>query len=181
MIQRCTNPKNIGWHLYGGRGIAVCERWRTFANFYEDMGDPPPGHTLDRINNDGNYEPMNVRWAPHSENCLNKRFNRRITWNAKTQTLGEWSVETGIAESAIRKRLRSGWSVELALSAPASGAVRNRNPVRLFRCCRTERTPGNSDQKGRCIPCRRALLDRRSHKAREKRAQSGADTEEARP
>jgi hypothetical protein len=72
MINRCTNPKRREWHRYGGRGITVCERWRDFKNFKADMGDPPPGLTLDRINNSGNYEPGNCRWATRKEQTANR-------------------------------------------------------------------------------------------------------------
>lgn len=72
MIQRCTNPKRDRYPVYGGRGITVCVRWRTFENFLEDMGERPVGRTLDRINNDGNYEPGNCRWATAEEQALNK-------------------------------------------------------------------------------------------------------------
>ncbi|HEX7893188.1 MAG TPA: hypothetical protein VF447_03285 [Terriglobales bacterium] len=77
MIQRCTNPKHARWADWGGRGITVCERWRSFENFYADMGNrPSPAHSLDRFpDNDGNYEPGNVRWATRSEQQLNKRPN----------------------------------------------------------------------------------------------------------
>lgn len=72
MIQRCTNPKTTHYYRYGGRGINVCERWLKFDNFYSDMGPRPDGLTLDRINNNGNYEPENCRWITHQENCRNR-------------------------------------------------------------------------------------------------------------
>lgn len=73
MHRRCGDPKAVGYHNYGGRGITVCERWKTFENFHADMGDPPPKLTLDRINNDGNYEPGNCQWATRSEQRRNQR------------------------------------------------------------------------------------------------------------
>lgn len=74
MLTRCTNPNHMCFANYGGRGITVCERWRTFANFYADMGPRPSvGHSIDRIDSDGNYEPGNCRWATRLEQNRNKR------------------------------------------------------------------------------------------------------------
>lgn len=72
MIQRCTNPKNDNWERYGGRGITICSDWMDFRGFLADMGERPPKTTLDRIDNDGNYEPGNVRWAPPKVQAHNK-------------------------------------------------------------------------------------------------------------
>jgi hypothetical protein len=79
MRKRCGDPRNIGWSDYGGRGITVCGRWRdSFENFLADMGSKPtPQHSIDRINNDGNYEPANCRWASRSEQERNKRQRPR--------------------------------------------------------------------------------------------------------
>lgn len=73
MIQRTTNPRNPAWPDYGGRGITVCDRWRSFEAFLEDMGERPAGLTLDRIDVNGDYEPGNCRWATWTEQRLNQR------------------------------------------------------------------------------------------------------------
>lgn len=74
MLNRCRNTNDKDYHYWGGRGISVCDRWLTFENFYSDMGEPPTDeHSIDRINNDGNYEPDNVRWATHDQQANNRR------------------------------------------------------------------------------------------------------------
>jgi hypothetical protein len=80
MMQRCTDPSKDNYKYYGGRGVAVCERWRVFANFLADMGERPAGMQLSRVDNDGHYEPGNVTWATRAENIAER--NRRVA--AKT-------------------------------------------------------------------------------------------------
>jgi len=128
MIARCYNPKDAGYENYGGRGITICDRWRaSVLNFIEDMGRvPSPDHSIDRINVDGNYEPGNCRWAVTAVQVSNKRCNHRLTYNGVTRTLAEWSRATGFAHLTILARLRRGWSVERALTAPLHHATRRR-------------------------------------------------------
>jgi len=75
MVARCTNPNDSRYDRYGGRGITICERWMNFSNFLFDMGERPEGLTLDRIDNDGNYEPGNCRWATRAEQNANRVFS----------------------------------------------------------------------------------------------------------
>lgn len=124
MIQRCTDPRSEHWRYWGARGIAVCERWRTFENFLADMGERPPDRTLDRINNDGNYEPGNVRWATAAEQSRNTRRTRWITINGARRTFTEWCSLAGIYTSTAYVRLGRGWPIERAVSEPSHHAPR---------------------------------------------------------
>jgi hypothetical protein len=119
MNRRCSNPLLRCFKNYGGRGISVCERWRVFENFFADMGPrPSPRHSLDRVNNDGNYEPGNVRWATMKEQARNKRTTRMLTYAGRTMPLIDWAAEVGMRPASVAQRLQGGMSVEAALSTP---------------------------------------------------------------
>lgn len=116
LMGRCYNKNNRKWPRYGGRGIVVCARWqepngRGFANFLADMGPKPsPQHSIDRINNDGNYEPGNVRWATCKQQSRNMSRNRILTVGDVTMTVTEWAEKSGLSIGAIRNRLERGLS-----------------------------------------------------------------------
>ena len=106
MLHRCENPRNRYWSFYGGRGISVCPRWHNRALFLSDMGArPTDGHTLDRIDTNGNYEPENCRWATRAEQQANIRSNLRITIDGRTMHQNAWSRHLGIPQSTFRQRM----------------------------------------------------------------------------
>ena len=123
MHNRCNDPASIRFQEYGGRGIVVCQEWNEFQSFLGDMGErPSPRHSIDRINNDGNYEPANCRWATSVEQANNKRTTTMLTVNGKTMPVMEWVRELGFsppraAGTLIRQRARRGWGHERALSS----------------------------------------------------------------
>jgi hypothetical protein len=117
MINRCTNPRNKSFPRYGGRGIIVCERWFDFRNFLADMGEKPNGRlSLDRIDNNGNYERDNCRWATRKEQARNTRRNR--TLNGQTKSITEWAEIYKLPRWIIYDRLRLKWSIEKVLTTP---------------------------------------------------------------
>jgi hypothetical protein len=119
MLARCQNLKNKSYKNYGGRGISVCDRWKSFENFYSDMGDrPSEQHTIDRIDNNKDYCPENCRWVTRNVQATNKRNNRYLEYNGKTQTVSQWAKEFGMGAATLKSRLLLGWSVEKALTVP---------------------------------------------------------------
>jgi len=120
MVRRCVDPKNDRYADYGGRGIKVCDAWRaSFGAFVADMGEPPgPGYTLERIDNDSDYEPGNVRWALWAEQARNTRANTRITIDGVTRVQAEWLAHFNIPRATFVSRLKRGMSMVEALTKP---------------------------------------------------------------
>lgn len=116
MIDRCNNKKNDRYYDYGGRGIKVCDRWMKFDNFLKDMGNRPINTTLDRINNNGNYEPSNCRWANKEQQYSNMRSNVNIKYKGKVRTLTQWSKIYNIPRDIIISKIKKGISFDEILN-----------------------------------------------------------------
>lgn len=127
MIARCTLPSNPAYEHYKRLGITVCERWLDYRNFLADMGERPSlAHSLDRWpNNDGNYEPGNVRWATRREQANNRRTNVLFEYQGEAITFAELVRRTGMDKELLRHRLlRAGWPLEKALTAAKQPGAR---------------------------------------------------------
>lgn len=126
MLSRCFNEKMVDYKRYGGRGISVTERWKKFENFRDDMwAGFRLGLSIDRIDNNGNYEPSNCRWATKKQQANNRRSNRMITLYGKTETVAWWEKFIGIDRRTIVQRLKSGWGEEAALLDPVGYSWRH--------------------------------------------------------
>ncbi|NUP53400.1 MAG: hypothetical protein HOW97_39675 [Catenulispora sp.] len=124
MLSRTGNPKNSEYHNYGGRGITVCDQWRSYENFAADMGQTfSPELELDRTDVDGPYSPENCRWATRAEQQRNKRTNHAITWRGRTLVVTDWAELLGLKPNTVVHRLRRGWTVDRALTTGASPDV----------------------------------------------------------
>ncbi len=108
MRRRCSNPNDVAWHNYGGRGITVCPEWESYDQFVEDMGLKPEGMTLERLDTNGPYEPGNCAWVSTRDN-LN---NRRNTVRVKGIPVTVLAESTGIRPDTLRKRLSRGTSLD---------------------------------------------------------------------
>lgn len=123
MKQRCLNPKKREYKHYGGRGITVAPQWiHSFTTFLADVGPrPSPAHSLDRFpDNNGNYEPGNVRWATQQQQVENTRCARMVTIGARTQTISAWEREMGLPKGMVRSREVRGWTIEEAIITPST-------------------------------------------------------------
>ncbi len=115
MLQRCRNPKQKWFHRYGGRGIKVCDRWLDFRNFYADMGEKPANLKIERIDNDGDYEPGNCRWATQKEQIRNRENTLMVEYEGRMTPVAELSERFGIRHKRVVARLKLGRSIEEAL------------------------------------------------------------------
>jgi hypothetical protein len=117
ILSRCFRPKDKKYKDYGGRGITMCKEWLDFKVFLKDMGKrPSKKHSIDRINNDGNYEPANCRWATSQVQNNNRRDNVYLTAFNETLTVAQWARKLNLHRPTIYQRLRDGFSNEEALS-----------------------------------------------------------------
>lgn len=129
MIERCHNPNCPGFKRYGGRGISVCGEWQnSFTSFFLHVGKKPsPQHSLDRINNNGNYEPGNVRWATKEVQTQNRRSNVVITIGSVSLCASVWAKRYGITPQDICQRMKRGWSAEEAITTPVVKTPQRKN------------------------------------------------------
>lgn len=119
MIQRCTDPNLPSYKDYGAKGVTVCERWLDFANFYADMGERPPGLTLERRDRAKGYDPDNCEWATRTTQAENRSITHWIEIGGRRHTLTEWARMQGILQPTVSMRLKRGWTEEQALGFAA--------------------------------------------------------------
>lgn len=120
IIQRCCNSSSENYSGYGGRGIQIFPEWRnSFDAFHDHVRRLPhfseEGYTIDRIDNNGNYEPGNLKWSTQTEQARNTRSNRLLTFDGRTQCLSAWEDEMGLRKGQLWERLHRGWPTERAL------------------------------------------------------------------
>lgn len=128
IMSRCYNPNRKSFANYGGRGISVCSQWHKFENFIVDIGlRTGPDYSIDRIDNNGHYEPGNVRWATKKQQCRNRTSNKLVTAWGHTKTLAEWADFSNVSYDTIKRRLVYGWLPEAAISVE----VMNCGPIRM--------------------------------------------------
>ena len=118
MRARCRNTKIQHWKHYGGKGVTVDPQFASFENFFAYMGPCPQGFSIDRIDNNGNYAPGNIRWASKKTQMRNRSDNRLIEYEGKTQTLAAWAEEKGLKLATLWRRLHVGMELGEALSTP---------------------------------------------------------------
>jgi hypothetical protein len=130
--RRCNYPRDRAWHRYGGRGIRVCDEWNaSFVAFFNDMGECPPGCSIDRIDNDGNYEPGNCRWATPLQQARNKSTTVKVVFDGSERPLAEVAELVGMSYDLLHQRVFDGQPVDKAIRIPWSPVIaeQDANPV----------------------------------------------------
>ena len=160
MRSRCFVPGDPAYKYYGGRGITVCDAWRhDYLAFLSCVGrKPSPCHTLDRIDNNGNYEPGNVRWATPTMQSRNSRGNRIVEINGESMCITEWSERSGTPRDSIQRRLEAGWSPEKAVFTAGDGRFRNHEITINGESCSAMEWGRRTGQNGRTIMSRISKL-----------------------
>lgn len=119
MMKRCYSPRSMHYRHYGGRGIIVCDEWKSFEGFHAGMGDRPAGMSIERDDVDGNYEPGNCRWIPRREQHYNKRNSIFVMIDGERLCLSVACKRLGLSYNRVRDRIKTlGWSIEDALAQP---------------------------------------------------------------
>lgn len=160
MNQRCRNPKTKNYNNYGGRGIQICEGFRSFPTYHRIMQErPSPKHSIDRVNNEGHYScgecrecvanhwPLNLRWATKAEQVRNMRRNHFITFNNQTLCITDWAISLGLKPNAMYKRLAR-WPLDRALTTPNLGATHLRTYIRQLDSAGLDGTVNNHNVVG---------------------------------
>ena len=119
MKTRCRDPSHTSYPRYGGRGISYDPKWESFEGFLEDMGMRPPGKTLDREDNDGDYNRANCRWRTPRQQSLNRSDNVWLTFGGETLCLSDMAAKHGLHRGTVHARLQRGWTLDRALTTPA--------------------------------------------------------------
>jgi len=172
MKYRCLNPAAQGYESYGGRGITVCDRWlQSFENFLEDMGEPPTGKSVDRIDNDGPYSPDNCQWATRLAQQNNRRATHMLTYNDRTQSLSDWVTELQLNRELVLYRLRYNWPVHEAFTVPpgVSLAAALKASRTEITCCVCGDTKACTEFYGNQLRCKKCTIAGKKSPPRPKR------------
>ena len=149
MRQRCYNPSCPGYAQYGARGISICDRWRNdYDAFVTDMGFRPVGMSIERIDNNGNYEPSNCRWATSFEQSRNTRRTIKLTHQGQTKLMVDWATELGIHHHTVWERYNRGLPTEQTLEKGSLVPEPQHGTISMY-----------VSRKCRCDPCRKANSD----------------------
>jgi hypothetical protein len=183
MIDRCKNKNNPAFHRYGGRGISMCDRWKDFHAFVEDMGERPDGFTLERENNNGNYEPSNCKWASRKEQQLNRSNTSFVEIEGVRHRVWDLAQQCGLKPDTVLARAKNGLTLQEVLSPARKvyteglrlGGIANgeRNKAKTHCKFGHEYTPANTAPNGKNgRKCRRCHADRQLRRTAAKRQAS---------